>query len=687
MQHKMLKLSTLAILIAGATGANAAVYKVVEVTDASDVESLQYFPTANTSNNSVEFYGQGIKASEPGANCFDTASTSCTPDDYTVVGESRKGTAGINYRDTIAFLTDNYQHLNDRYEFERYCNDNLGFNTCDVWSEEQYYGLAYNRDDVKDRTGLGGLQREQAAWSLGYYSNALPIVNGERITTFANTAASYDDAAELGTIIDDGSHLTPNTVVNGIVAGTGADYVYGITSSAYFSKDGRNARAFDKRGFVNAGENKTELAPPTVSRTDDKLAEKTGQTLANDAVIYNDQLLVVGSASYAPSFYYNRGSSSNPTWEYDNDKLPDLDDIKGDDNLDISFNDDRFKSCVTNASPSNVYSNFECQFSTFANQAAFWTVDSAGQATPGIITTPDELVLDPDNRDRSFQASAKAVAIVDAKPIITGFSTKYRDDDYYAVRAAVFTPKDGSIADNNWSMKFIPGTEVENNDGDRQYSYSTGTGINDNNKVIGIAKNYRAENRSYAQKMFVFDNVAGKTKFLDTSIDSTIFFDGSNGYAAAINNSDVVVGWVDSETVNQVDGRQRRQRAFLFNDGTKIANSPLSANGAWMLDNLTNDNGDTSAVANQFRIAQATGINDAGVISATALRCAAGYDNLTSESQCSGGERLVAVKLVPIPDGTVDVRPEESGTIERSGASFGMFALTLLGLFGFRRRK
>ncbi|MGF1858414.1 DUF3466 family protein, partial [Photobacterium profundum] len=227
MQHKMLKLSTLAILIAGATGANAAVYKVVEVTDASDVESLQYFPTANTSNNSVEFYGQGIKASEPGANCFDTASTSCTPDDYTVVGESRKGTAGINYRDTIAFLTDNYQHLNDRYEFERYCNDNLGFNTCDVWSEEQYYGLAYNRDDVKDRTGLGGLQREQAAWSLGYYSNALPIVNGERITTFANTAASYDDAAELGTIIDDGSHLTPNTVVNGIVAGTGADYVYG----------------------------------------------------------------------------------------------------------------------------------------------------------------------------------------------------------------------------------------------------------------------------------------------------------------------------------------------------------------------------------------------------------------------------------------------------------------------------
>ncbi|MEH6533296.1 MAG: DUF3466 family protein [Photobacterium frigidiphilum] len=697
MQHKMLKLSTLAMLIAGATGANAAVYKVVEVTDVSDVESLQYFPTANTSNNAVEFYGQGIKASAPAtdstpaANCFDATSTTCTPDDYTVVGESRRGTDGINYRDSIAFLTDNYQHLNDRYEFERYCNDNLGFNTCDVWSEGQYYGNAYNRDQPNDRTGLGGLQREQAAWYLEYFSNASPIVDGESLSTFANSADGYSDAdkAALGTMIDSGSHVTPNSVVNGIVAEAGTDYVYGITSSAYFSKDGRNARAFDKRGFVNAGANKTELTPPAVStdRPDDKLAEQMGQTLANDAVIYDDKLLVVGSASYAPSFYYNRGTSTNPAWEYDEDKLPDIGDIKGDD-LDISnFDNDRFKSCVTNTSPSNVYSQFECQFSTFANQAAFWTVDSSGLATPGIVTAPDEEVLDPDNRDRSFQASAKAVAVVDAKPIITGFSTKYRDDDYYAVRAAVFTPKDGNVTDNNWSMKFIPGTEVENNDGDRQFSYSTGTDINDNNKVIGIAKNFRAENRSYAQKMFVFDNVAGTTKFLDTSIDSTIFFDGSNGYTAAINNHDVVVGWVDSETVNQVDGRERRQRAFLFNDGAAIANSPLSANGTWMLDNLTNDNGDKSAVANQFRIAQATGINDAGVISATALRCAGGYDNLTSESQCSGGERLVAVKLVPIVDGTIQARPEESGTIKRSGASFGMFALTLLGLFGFRRRK
>lgn len=696
MQHKMLKLSTLAILIASATGANAAVYKVVEVTDISGAESLQYFPTANTSSNAVEFYGQGIEASEPAANCFDATSTTCTPDDYTVVGESRRGTDGINYRDTIAFLTDNYQHLNDRYEFERYCNDNLGFNTCNVWSEEQYYGLAYNRDNVKDRTGLGGLQREQAAWSLGYYSNASPIVYGETLSTFANSADGYSDAdkAVLGTIVDSGSHVTPNSVVNGIVAEAGTDYVYGITSSAYFSKDGRNARAFDKRGFVNAGANKTELTPPTVSRTDDKLAEQTGQTLANDAVIYNNQLLVVGSASYAPSFYYNRGTSTNPTWEYDEGKLPDIGDIKGDD-LDISnFDNDRFKSCVTNTSPSNVYSNFECQFSTFANQAAFWTVDtnSASRVIANEMVAPDLEVLDPDNRDRSYQASAQAVELVNNLPIAVGFATDSVDNDYYAPRAAIFESK-AAGSSLTWTEKFIPGIDIER-DNDRIYSYTVATDINANNVVVGVGKNFRAENRSYAEAIFIYDNQNDSLKMLDSSVNANIFFEGSNGRPSAINGNNQVVGWVDSETVNQIDGRERRQRAFTYIAGdTAIAGSPLTAGGSWMINDLTygDESNQTVKNNNQYRIAQATDINDAGVISATAFMCDGGYDSFSNEAQCGGGgagkERVVAVKLVPIPDGTVDVRPEESGTIKRSGASFGMFALTLLGLFGFRRRK
>ncbi|PSU48309.1 GlyGly-CTERM sorting domain-containing protein [Photobacterium frigidiphilum] len=676
MQHKMLKLSTLAMLIASATSANAAVYKVVEVPADSAVGSQDYYGM-NTADT-FEIYGQGITQSSSSDNCFDPSGT-CNSSNYTVFGESRLGTDGVSYRDEIPYLTDNYQHAIDYNGIYRYCIDNLGFNTCDVWAETQYYGKGFNRDDIKDRTGFGGLQREQAAWSRSYSANAYPLVDGSIIDTFATSQTPIADAG-LGAQVVNSS----NAVVNGIVD----DIPFGNASSSFFANSaGKYVRQFDKRGFVKAPAANVELLPAiatTGSATEKALVTKMGQTVAWDAVEYpanSGQLLIVGSGSFAPSNLD------------DSDKLPDTDDV----DIGVGVSSSTLSKCASeySATSKTLFDTYECQFSVFANDAMLWSLDSSstssvpqnGQFIAKTSLNPE----DPDNEDRSAQASARAVEVVKkgeaaGKPVAVGYSTVYQDNDYYVLRATIYTPDTSEIT-GKWSTKFIPGTEVENNDGDRQFSYSTGTDINSNNKVIGIAKNYRAENRSYAQKMFVFDNVTGTTKFLDTSIDSTIFFDGSNGYTAAINNHDVVVGWVDSETVNQVDGRERRQRAFLFNDGATIANSPLSANGAWMLDTLTNDNGDKSAISNQFRIAQATGINDAGVISATALRCAGGYDNLTSESQCSGDERLVAVKLVPIVDGTIQARPKDSGTIERSGASFGMFALTLLGLFGFRRRK
>ncbi|CAG20179.1 DUF3466 family protein [Photobacterium profundum] len=686
MQHKMLKLSTLAMLIAGATGANAAVYKVVEVPADSAVGSQDYYGM-NTADT-FEIYGQGITQSSSSDNCFDPSGT-CNSSNYTVFGESRLGTDGVSYRDEIPYLTDNYQHAIDYNGIYRYCIDNLGFNTCDVWAETQYYGKGYNRDDIKDRTGFGGLQREQAAWSRRYSANAYPLVDGTIIDTFATTQTPIADAGFGARVVN-----SSNAVVNGVVNNN----KFGNTSSSYFpNSSGNYVRQFDKRGFVNTqNDTNVELLPATAatgSGTEKALVTKMGQTVAWDAVEYpadSGQLLIVGSGSFAPSNLD------------DSDKLPDTDDV----DIGVGVSSSTFSKCASEYSTTSktLFDTYECQFSVFANDAMLWSLDSSstssvprnGQFIAKTSLNPE----DPDNEDRSAQASARAIEIITVgndkdKPVAVGYSTVYQDNDYYVPRATIYTPDTSEIT-GKWSTKFIPGTEVENNDGDRQFSYSTGTDINSNNKVIGIAKNFRAENRSYAQKMFVFDNVAGTTKFLDTKIDPTIFFDGSNGYAAAINNHDVVVGWVDSETVNQVDGRERRQRAFLFNDGATIANSPLSANGAWMLDDLTND-GNQSGTANQFRIAQATGINDAGVISATALVCTNGsgtqiaFDNLSLNSTCNknakDSERVVAVKLVPIPDGTIQTRPEESGTIKRSGASFGMFALTLLGLFGFRRRK
>ncbi|MCW8330905.1 DUF3466 family protein [Photobacterium sp. SDRW27] len=693
MQHKTLKLSTLAVLIASATQANAAVYQVVEVDGTSSgVGSLQYY-NKNTSDvqERVEFYAQGV-ASSGSENCF---TQSCSADSYAIFGESRLGTDGINYRDEIPFIADNRQDVNDYFSLRSYCTSNLGFNTCDDWAYTNYYGLGYNDRDRVDGTGFGGLHREQVAWNENYYSNAFPLTEASagslsRVTTFAEDASAYDAAAvaALGTKVS--THETTNGVVNNIGQFSGSDYQLGITSSAFFESNNRYARQFNKRGFVNAASVNSALDPVD---TTDPLVTNMGQTLAWDAVEYDDgsgttQLLVVGSSSFSPSKFS------------DSDKLPS--DSESKDRL--SFSNSVFEDCPTTADNlTNLYSAWECQFSVFASDAVFWTVDSAGAVSSNakfLAERKDKngstyAALDPDgSQERSFQASARAVALVDGEPVIAGFSTDSIDNssiniangDYYAIRAAIYTPKSGfSVDSEQWERKIIPGLDIERSS-DRKLRFSMATDINANSKVIGFTKSINSDNRSYAETMFVYDNAADKLTKLDTTIDSTIFFKGSNGFAASINNSDQLVGWVDSEIVNQVSGRQRRQRAFTYMAGGDIPSSPLKGNKAWMLDDLTNG-GDFSADNNHFRIAKATGINDAGVISATAFKCAGGYEDNTKESQCGTDEKVVAVKLIPIPDGTIETRQSEESSIERSGASFGMFALTLLGFIGFRRRK
>ncbi|MFC1503202.1 DUF3466 family protein [Pseudomonadota bacterium] len=673
MQHKTLKLSTLAILIAGATHANAAVYQVVEVASQGDVESLEYFN--KDTSQTLEFYGQAIKASADGENCFNA--TCNNGNDYTVVGESRFGTDGINYRDEAPFIYDNEQSINDLWSFERYCNDNLGPNTCDVWAESQYFGKDYNRDDRYDASGFGGLLREQQAWvAKDYFANAFPLVDGKKIATFAVAETGYeaDNLAVLGSLVgkDSSTHITSNAVVNGIV--TDSNYAFGVTSSGYFDNGARYARQFAKRGFINTASKNLELGPIKGNA----FVEQMGQSLAWDAVEYpagSGNLLVVGSASYDQSDLD------------DSDKLPDDVEVNG---QAIGYSTSTLVNCGTNPTAANLFSTPECQYSVFANNAAFWVVDTANNTAEETKPIASMAVAAREtDSDRSAQASGRAVALVNDKPVIVGFTTEDVDGDYYASRAAVFTPKTSfDVSDTStyeWDITLIPGTDIEDSSSDRQYRYSIATDINENNKVVGVSKNYRSESRSYAENIFIYDGT--NTKYIDSSINADIFFNGYNGFPSAINNNDQIVGWVDSESANQVDGKFRRQRGFTYNAGAAIANSPLTANGAWMLDDLINDNGAVSAAANQFRIAQATDINDAGVISATALKCAGGYQDLSNESQCSGDEKLVAVKLVPIPDGTIEARPEISSSIERSGASLGMFALTMLGWIGFRRRK
>ncbi|MCQ1059847.1 DUF3466 family protein [Photobacterium sp. ZSDE20] len=698
MQHKTLKLSALAVLVAGATGANAAVYRVVEVTDGTNIASQQYFPEVNQSDitERLAFHGQGITASDDGDNCFDG---SCNDSDYSVFGESRFGADGINYRDEVPFILDNIQRVNDEDDLYRYCDNNLGPNTCREWARTQFYGKGYNTNDIRDRTGFGGLVREQEAWTKSYFSNATAISGFESfsaVETFADEQTNYDtDAvAALGSIVDSGNHKTTNSVINAQgTADTVGEYTLGVTSGAYFYDNQRYARQFNKRGFVNLGDDKVGLAPAGT----DSLTTTAGQSLAWDAVEYEDpttkekQLLVVGSASYDRSDF---SDSDN--------KVPN----NRSDRDDPTFSESAFRNCPTRFEEGldSFYGTKECQLSVFANDGVFWTVDANSDSSVDaqLLSKNDLATLDPDNKDRSFQAGARAVELVNGQPVVVGFTTHRYDNDYYAMRAAIWElPEDAtSVTEEGFTKTRIPGLELESS-GDRVLTYTLATGINKNNKVIGVAKNFRSDNRSYVERMFVYDNEEkpNAPTFLDTSI-SELFFNGANGHPGAINNNDQIVGRLDAESVNQVDGRFRRQRAFTYAMGDIEGSVALKKGDVYFLDDLIND-GDENGTANMYRIFEATGINDAGVISATAYKCVGTdgkeqpYDDLTTDSFCAGAqedaiERTVAVKLVPISaadEPTVQERPKSEANIERSGGSLGILAMAFLGFLGFRRRK
>ncbi|AJR08625.1 DUF3466 domain-containing protein [Photobacterium gaetbulicola] len=697
MQHKTLKLSALAVLIAGATGANAAVYRVVEIEASTDtqiaIDKRDYYNEVDLSELSrrLAFYGQGIAASS-GQNCFvdacdDGEDVNDPATDFSVFGESRFGADGINYRDEVPFILDNLQRINDEDNLYRYCDSNLGPNTCREWARTQYYGNGYNTNDVGDRSGFGGLVREQEAWSKNFFSNATAI-SGFResglneITTFADSESGYEDVVSaLGSIVDSSNHKTTNSVINAQGTSAVGDYVLGISSGAYFDDGQRYARQFNKRGFVNLGDNKVGLAPAG----SDSLTTTAGQSLAWDAVEYNNQLLVVGSASYDRS-------SFNDT----DNKVPDNYGDRGD----PTFNEGTYRDCPKTFEEKGLesfYATKECQLSVFANDGVFWTLDgsTSGNVEAQLLAKNDLATLDPDENDRSFQAGARAVELVNGQPVVVGFTTDRYDNDYYAMRASVWElPADATSASaESFERTLIPGLALESG-GDRVLTYTLATDVNANNKVIGVAKNFRADNRSYVERMFVYDNAAkpDAPTFLNASI-SPIFFDGANGYPAAINNSNQIVGRLDSESVNQVDGRFRRQRAFTYAMGEIEGSAALKRGDAYFLDDLVND-GNTNGNANKYRIFEATGINDAGVISATAYKCEGGYDDLTTDSFCQGGEpgveRIVAVKLIPIAasdEPSVVERPESEASVERSGASLGMLAMAFLGFLGFRRRK
>ncbi|PMH81985.1 DUF3466 family protein, partial [Vibrio cyclitrophicus] len=331
----------------------------------------------------------------------------------------------------------------------------------------------------------------------------------------------------------------------------------------------------------------------------------------------------------------------------------------------------------------------------FASKAAIWG---------GTTTKEIDWVRSGNAQQGDYFAQGSMRSIVESSSIFygVGYNTVDGNGDLQDMNASVFVSDSLDIS-GSWSTKVISGAEVKSgsSNDDARYSNSVATDINNNLFAVGYSKRngYVPESGSAGNKIFVVTDASAVTPTA-TYLSGGIFFGGSSGEAKAVNNFNEFVGQIDAETTREVDGSERRHRGFIYPynvDSSKDERRVDIFNGqAWWLDDLTND-GNASGDNNKFRIIDASDINDAGVISATAIKCTVGgttqpYDTTSHNSYCGGAatnavEEVVAVKLIPIAGkGKADIQTRSADTekVDRQGGSLGWLTLTVLGLLGFR---
>ncbi|PMG36209.1 GlyGly-CTERM sorting domain-containing protein [Vibrio splendidus] len=341
---------------------------------------------------------------------------------------------------------------------------------------------------------------------------------------------------------------------------------------------------------------------------------------------------------------------------------------------------------------------------TFSSKAAIWDASYTKELDwgNGVSAREDEYFS---------QGSMRGITEVNNHFYGVGYNTVNGNGDLRDMNANIFVSSQIDFTNNvdlstvTWENKFISGAEVKSgsSNDDARYSNSVATDINENLFAVGYSKRngYVPESGSAGNKMFVVTDASASTPTA-TYLSGGIFFGGSSGEAKAVNNFNEFVGQVDAETTREVDGSERRHRGFIYPYNVASSKDERRVdifNGqAWWLDDLTND-GNASGENNKFRIIDASDINDAGVISATAIKCTVGgttqpYDTTSHNSYCGGAasnavEEVVAVKLIPIAGkGKADIQTRSADTekVDRQGGSLGWLGLTVLGLLGFRRK-
>ncbi|WP_434360695.1 DUF3466 family protein [Parasalinivibrio latis] len=590
--------------------------------------------------------GAAIQQKSEGSCYTADSGDTCDARSYSAGANATNGSVGAPFYQEQPFLDyfEEETYYNNYDDFEDYCAVFLGYTSslCESWANTRWYG--------KDNQG-GQKALYDASNNKSYDPSSIAYVN----SVVQNPASGW--------VNNTGGTKQPSTadvVVNSIDLDGN---IVGDSSSLFFEKNGIWTHESTRRGFIN----NTQLLPPlqTALNGTSNLISLVGQTSAKDIVSYTNKTtstkytFVVGSATFA----------------------------LGNMNSESPFGGN-FDAC-DNVSDDSIYSNKSCQYSPLANQAAFWldpATDKKARLVDGAAPTP---VVEEFN---TGQGSLQSVALnTDNQPLMVGYKTK-QIGDYLYPEAVAYLPTSADISTcitapagstyNCWTQKAFPVSLAAGNS-DRYYSYTVANDVNKDGFAVVNAKRATLENGAYPVRMFLWNTGTNAYSDISSTVNS-LTFPTAGGSANAINDDKTVVGKVDFESARE---RQRRQRGFVYFDGNKPA--AVGSQSAWLLDDLTNDGG--LGGNNQFRIISANDINNDGVIAATALKCAGGYESTAVLSPCSGTETTVAVKLIPNSSktNTISIIARDEGTgipVKRKGAGIGILVMTMLGLIGFSRR-
>jgi hypothetical protein len=197
-----------------------------------------------------------------------------------------------------------------------------------------------------------------------------------------------------------------------------------------------------------------------------------------------------------------------------------------------------------------------------------------------------------------------------------------------------------------------------------------------NDAGIAVGHITKAINGSAVQKFFYVDTTVPEAQI--EMVYPNDFFNDSDSTARAINNYGLIVGEGEIETQNESTQNPRRTAAFVYNINDNIFSN---------LNELI-----PCSMRLTYDIIEARGINDAGIISATAIvkvdRRDANGELMLDESGNSLKEDVVrAISLEPMADNGEKCTAAEEDKVVRKGAGFGFGSLfALISLFGLRRK-